>query len=260
MTQTSTFIQRTTHCQQCRRTKHRDAQRGRISEAVCRVTEGGLKRLHIAVFHFSDLQRKQSSKNRKQSSSCRGLEREWRFGLTALFCDLIAAVITQWYLSKVIKVCALKRVFYCVEIISQEKKNRKKKSLPPNCFPFPSLWRQSSLISLSGQDEQQAETCIEIVLCLETSLVWRPLLTHKNRKDAQMLFIGFDEAKAYLSRGETKLSFNPSWCISSCMGAGRGPKETEQSRGCPWDLEFLVCLFVFKLDIPEGRRVDKNYL
>ena len=130
MTQTSTSIQRTTHCQQCRRTKHRDAQRGRISEAVCRVTEGGLKRLHIAVFHFSDLQRKQSSKNRKQSSSCRGLEREWRFGLMALFCDLIAAVITQWYLSKVIKVCALKRVFYCVEIISQEKKNRKKK-IPP---------------------------------------------------------------------------------------------------------------------------------
>lgn len=140
-------------------------------------------------------------------------------------------------------VCLKESILLCGNYISREKK-QEKKSLPPNCFPFPSLWRQSSLISLSGQDEQQAETCIEIVLCLETSLVWRPLLTHKNRKDAQMLFIGFDEAKAYLSRGETKLSFSPSWCISSCMGAGRGPKETEQSRGCPWDLEFLVCLFL----------------
>lgn len=39
---------------------------------------------------------------------------------------------------------------------------------------YPWFQRQSSQISLNGQNFQQTETCLEVALCLETSLVCRP--------------------------------------------------------------------------------------
>lgn len=107
-------------------------------------------------------------------------------------------------------VCHKESILLCGNYISRQKRKKEKKKLPPNRFPFLSLWRQSSLVSLNGQDEQQAETCTEIFLSLETSLGWRPLLPQKDRKGAQMLIFGSHEAEAYPSGGDTKLSFNPS--------------------------------------------------